>query len=228
MENLIRKNALNTSFLLLGILTSISLVGYGLLYIIEMPAVSPDGFVLNTLKVELHSSLGFGFLQPIFILVYAFAFLPIIIMFTIRKYSFNPFALVLTCCLITVSLILEMVNNLPLVASGLFYSKSAGISPEIQLFLVQRETIKYLSFDVAGFTLLYFAFFIYAIVFFKSHRILSYVIIGSILLFVANVPCLWFAPQMAVILMAISVFVFALIPIYLVKMTLEEVQSNSK
>jgi hypothetical protein len=125
--------------------------------------------------------------------------------------------------MITVSLILEMINNLPLFALGLFNGKLAGISPEMQLFLAQRETIKYLSYDVAGFTLLYFAFFIYAIVFSKSNRILSYAIIGSILLFVANVPCLWFAPQMAIILMAISVFVFVLIPIYLVKMTLEEV-----
>jgi hypothetical protein len=177
---------------------------------------------------ETHNSFGFGFMQPIFILVCAFAFLPVVILFTIKKYKSNPYALVIACCMITVSLILEIINNLPLVAIGLYNGKLADLSPEIHLYLAQRETIKYLSFDVAGFTLLYFAFFIYAIVFFKSHRILSYSIIGSILLFIANVPFLWFAPKMAVILMAISVFVFALIPIYLAKMTIKEVQSDSK
>lgn len=216
------------SFLLLAILTSVSLVGYGLLYIIGMPAVSPDGFVPKTLGKETHNSFEFGFMQPIFILIYAFAFLPVIILFTIKKYKSNPYALVIACCMITVSLILEIINNLPLVAIGLYNGKLAGVSPEIQLYLAQRETIKYLSLDVTGFTLLYFSFFIYAIVFFKSYRILSYSIIGSILLFIANVPFLWFAPKMAVILMAISVFVFALIPIYLAKMSIEEVQSGSK
>ena len=216
------------SIWLLGILTSISLVGYGLIYIIGMPAVSPDGFVPKTIGSQPHSSLAFGFLQPILILVYAFAFLPVIIFFTIKKYKSNPFALVMTCSLITVSLLLEIINNLPLVAFGLFGGRSAGLSPEIQLFLAQKETLRYLSYDVAGFTLLYFAFFIYAIVFFKTHRILSNAIIGSILLFVANVPCLWFAPKLAVILMAISVFVFALIPIFLAKMCVEEFQFISK
>lgn len=217
------KHFLRKSYLLLGILTSVSLVGYGLLYIIGMPAVSPDEFVPKTLGTETHSSFGFGFLQPIFILVYAFTFLPVILLFSIKKYKSNSYALVIACCMITVSLILEIINNLPLVALGLYNGKLAGVSTEIHLYLAQRETIRYLSLDVAGFTLLYFGFFIYAIVFFKSYRILSYSAISSILLFIANVPFLWFAPKMAVILMAISVFVFALIPIYLAKMTIEKV-----
>jgi len=51
--------------------------------------------------------------------------------------------------------------------------------------------------------------------------LLSYTMIGSIVLFIANVPCLWFAPNVAVILMAMSIFAFAPVPIFLARMAIE-------
>jgi len=83
------------------------------------------------------------------------------------------------------------------------------------------ETIKYLAFDVVGFAFAYLAFFIYALVFFKSDKVMSYTIIGSIVTFIANIPFLWFAPNGAVVLMVISVFAFALVPIYLARMAVK-------
>ena len=72
-------------------------------------------------------------------------------------------------------------------------------------------------FDVAGFTLIYVAIFIYAIIYYQSHKWFSFTIIGSIALFIINVPFLWFIPNMAVILMVLSIFAMAPVPIFLSK-----------
>lgn len=96
-----------------------------------------------------------------------------------------------------------------------------SISPEILLYLRQVDSIRYLSYDVAGFTLAYAAVFVYALIHFRSHRWLSYTIIGSIVAFIANVPFLWFAPNVAVILMSVSIFAFASVPIFLARMAIE-------
>jgi len=209
------------SILVLGIISSIGIIGYGLSYIIKMPAVSPDGFVPKTLGNNSSTTFGFGNILALFILMYAFAFLPVNIMFTIKKYRTNPYALIIASSLITISLIVEIINNLPLLAAGLFLGKLESVSPDIQLYLRQMETIKYIAFDVVGFAFAYFAFFIYALVFFKSEKVLSYTIIGSIVMFIVNIPFLWFAPSVAVVLMVISIFAFALVPIYLARMAIK-------
>lgn len=212
-------NVFKRCYLLLGILAAIGLVGYGLAYIIVMPKVSPDGFVPSTPGTG--ASFGLGTVLAIFVLIYAFAFLPLNVMFTIKKCSVNPYALVFACCLISVSSVIEIMNNLPLIAVGIYPGKLASVSSEILLYLHQVETIKWLSYDVAGFTLIYVAIFVYAVIYFRSHRILSYAILGSIVLFIANIPCLWFAPNMAILLMALSVFALAFVPVYLARMTVE-------
>jgi hypothetical protein len=214
------------SILVLGIISSIGIFGYGLSYIIKMPAVSPDGFVPKTLGNNSSTTFGFGNLLALFILMYAFAFLPVTIMFTIKKYRTNPYALIIASSLITISLIVEIINNLPLFAAGLFSGKLERISPDIQLYLRQIETIKYLAFDVVGFALAYLAFLIYAIVFFKSDKVLSYTIIGSVFMFIINIPFLWFMPIVAVVLMVISIFAFALVPIYMARMAIKSLFLN--
>lgn len=116
---------------------------------------------------------------------------------------------------------IEIVNNLPPLAASIYPVKLANISPDILLYIRQVETIRYLSFDVAGFTLAYVAIFVYALVYFKTYRWLSYTIIGSIVIFIANIPCLWFAPHLAVILMSISILAFAAVPIFLARMAVD-------
>ncbi len=208
-------------FLALGVLAAVGLVGYGLAYIIVMPKVSPGGFVPTTLGTSASASSGFGTILAVFVLVYAFALLPVNIMFTIKNYRTSPCALVFACCLTSLSLVIEILNNLPLIAVGIYPGQLTSISSDVLLYLRQVETIRWLSYDVTGFTLAYVAIFVYALVYFRSQRRLSYTILGSIALFVANVPCLWFAPNAAVILMALSIFAFALVPIYLARMATE-------
>jgi hypothetical protein len=167
------------------------------------------------------TSFGFGAILAMFVLIYAFAFLPVNIAFTVRQYRTNPLALVLACCLCTTSSLIELINNLPVVAAGIYPGRLENIPPEVRLYLRQVETIRYLSFDAAGFVLIYLAFFIYAMVYVRSRRRMSFMIFGSIATFFANVPCLWFAPSMAVALLAVSVLALAPVPISLARMAIE-------
>jgi hypothetical protein len=204
-------------FLILGILTAIGLLGYGLAYLIVMPQVSPEGFVPRALENDTAVSLSFGTIQAIFILIYAFSFLPVSVMFTVKKYHLNPYAMVLACCLLGISSMLEISNNLPVVATGIYPGEFEQIPVDVLLYLKQIETIQYLALDVAGFSLIYAAVFVYALVYYRSHRWLSHTIFASIILFVLNVPCLWFAPHAAVILMAISIFALVPVPVFLAR-----------
>jgi hypothetical protein len=214
-------NIFKKGFLALGVFAAIGLSGYGLSYIIVMPKVSPDGFVPETLGISAGTPSHFGTILAGFVLLYAFTFLPVTTMLTVKKYSVNPYAMVFAECLAGISALIEIFNNLPLIATGIYPGKLESIPSGVLLYLRQVESIRYLSYDVAGFTLAYVAIFVYAIIFFRSHRLLSYTIIGSIVLFIANVPCLWFAPNAAVILMAISIFAFALVPIFLARIAIE-------
>jgi hypothetical protein len=207
--------------LALGVLAAIGLLGYGLSYIVVMPKVSPNGFVPSTPGGSNGTSSHFGMILAVFVLLYAFAFLPVTTLFTVKKYSVNPYALVFAGCLAGLSSLIEIFNNLPLVATGIYPGRLESISAEVLLYLRQVETIRFLAFDVAGFTLIYAASLVYAIVFFRPQRLLSLTIIASIVLFLANVPCLWFAPNAAVILMAISIFALVPVPIFLARMAIE-------
>lgn len=208
-------------YILLGILSAIGLIGYGLSYIVVMPKVSPDAFVPKALNANTSIPSWFGIIQPMFVLLYSFALLPVIIMFTIKKIKFNPYALVLACCLMVVSLIIEIFNSLPIISLLTYPVKLTEVSPDVRLYISQIESIKFLSFDVAGFSIAYAAIFIYAIVYFRENKLLSYSVFLSILLFILNVPFVWFAPSLAVILMAFSVLAFAMVPIILAKMAIE-------
>jgi hypothetical protein len=208
-------------FLALGILAAAGLVGYALTYLLVMPKVSPDGFVPTTLEIRAGVPAYFGTLQAAFILLYAFAFLPVNILFTAQKYRTSPYAVVFASCLIGISSLLEMINNLPLIAVGIYPGKLAEVSADVLLRLRQVETLRYLAYDVAGFTLLYAALGVYALIYLKSRRSLSFSIIGSIVLFIANVPCLWYAPNLAVILMALSILAMAPVPVFLARMAVE-------
>ncbi len=208
-------------FLVLGILAAVGLLGYGLSYIVVMPQLSVDRFVPQTAGTGPRTASDFSTLLAAWVLLYAFAFLPVTTLFTIKKYSVHPYAVVLAGCLVTLSSVLEIVNNLPIIAAWVYPGQLASISPEVLLYMRQMETLRFLAFDVAGFSLAYAAFFCYALMYLRTRRALSYTILGSIAAFIANVPFLWVAPNVAIILMAVSIFAFAAVPIFLARMAVE-------
>ena len=203
MEKELSPDVFKKGFVVLGVLSAAGLLGYAFSYIIAMPKVSPDGFVPKTLESSTETPFEFGAILAIFVLLYAFAFLPVNIMFTVKKHSTSPYALVFACCLISVSSLIEIINNLPVLAVSIYPGELESVPSNILIHLQQVETIRYLVYDVVGFSLIYMAIFVYAVVYFQTHRWLSYMIIGSIALFIANVSCLWFASKAAVILMVL-------------------------
>jgi hypothetical protein len=205
-----------------SVITSISLVAYGVASLMNMQAVNPEGFIPSALPSRSGSGFNIGILSALCVLAYAFSFLPVIAFFTVKKYQISPAALILAACLLLISFVLEIVNSLPLLSLGILGGKVGGVSPDVQLYVHQMDAVKFMAFDVAGFTLAYIAFGIYALVFFRTKKILSFTMIGSIITFIANVPFLWIAPPVAVILMVISIFAFAVVPPVLAKMALNK------
>jgi hypothetical protein len=213
-------NLFKNIFIFLGVMTFVGIIGYGASYIIKMPEISPDGFVPKSVSIDSMTKFGFGNILAVFVLLYAFNFFPIIVMYTAKNYKTNPYAMIIAFSLITISLIIEIINNLPLLVSPFFHVSIDNVSKDTLLYLRQKETITYLAFDVAGFILAYIGFFIYALILYKRNPLISYTIYTSIILFIANVPFLWIAPNMAIILMFLSIVAFALVPIFLVRLTL--------
>jgi len=211
----------------MGIVTFLSVFLYGIGNLVSMPAVSPDGFIPQSLDAAPSPHSWLAKLSPLFVLLYALSFLPVVVLFTIEKYRIDPPAMIVGGCLLVVSLLVELINALPLTALMLAPVRRPSMSPEVLLFLGQVDATRFMAYDVAGFTLAYMGLFVYAIAFFRSNRWLSGLVLTSIVLFVANVPFLWIAPPMAVILMAASILVFSILPLLLVRAGLSEIKPGS-
>jgi hypothetical protein len=205
--------------LILGVLAGLSLFGYALVNLIRMPAVSPDAFVPKALSQAGRSPVGS--LQFIFVLGFSFSFLPVSIMFTIKRYKDNPYGMVLGSSLLCLALILEVMNNLPFVGNYLYLEPLAPLPPAVLLYLNQTAAIRYLSFDVAGFSILYVSLLVFAVIYWNVNRIMGYLIVASVIIFSVSAPFLWITGSMAVVLMAVSIFCLVPIPIYFGRMAVE-------
>lgn len=214
-----RAELFQTIMLSLGILAGLSLFGYALVNLIRMPAISPDAFVPKELSQSSRSL--WSLLQFIFILGFSFSFLPVCILFTIRRYGDNPAAMIIGCSLLAFALILKVINNLPFLGNYLYPEPLAQIPSDVLLYLNQTAAIRYLSLDVAGFTILYASLLVYAIVYWNAKRILGYLIVASVVIFAASVPFLWLSGKAAVVCLAVSVFCLVPIPILFGKMAVE-------
>jgi hypothetical protein len=206
-------------FLLLGFLAAAGLFGYALTYLVGMPQVHSDGFIPTSVNTNATWPSAFATVQSSFIVLYAFALLPVVVMFTVKSHAASPYAIIGAGSLLVLTLVLELVNNLPVLVAGSFAGRFAHPDPETLLYLLQMESVRYLALDLVGFSGAYFAFFVYAVVFRRTRRVLWWTILASIGLFLANVPFLWAVPNMAVILMALSVIALAPAPVILSRMS---------
>jgi hypothetical protein len=169
-----------------------------------MPAVSPDAFVPKDLAGSGKSL--FELLQLIFILGFSFSLLPVTVMFTIRRYSDNPAGMIIGCSLLCFALAIEVMNSLPFLGNYVYPKPLVEILSNVLLYLNQMSAIRYLSFDVAGFTVLYVSLSVYALVYWNSKRMIGYLIVASIVTFSASAPFLWISGDMAVIWMVVSIY----------------------
>lgn len=198
----------------LGITAAISLVAYCIPTLQMINAVTPDGFIPQTPQTNQPAQQHINW-SALAVLVYAFASIPVIVLFTIRQFSVSPVGIVTASSLLFLSMIMEVFNSLPMLAVSIANVKLSVVSPEVALRIAQSEATRFMGFDVAGFTLIYMCYMAYGIIFFRRNRLLGYLVAASIVLFIANIPFLWIAPWMAVILMVSSILLVAPVPVYM-------------
>ena len=206
----------------LAVFTAVGLAGYAVSYLVVLPDVGSAGFMPTSLGELDGTPSAFATVLAGFALLYAFAFLPVAAMVTVRRYQTAPVASVFAVCLAGVSSIIEIVNNLPVLAARMYGGELAAISDDVLLRLIQVDAIRYLALDVAGFTLAYLAFVFYALAAWRTTRWPAYATGVSIGLFVINVPCLWFSPKAAVVLMAISILILSVVELGLGRIAAED------
>ncbi|MBE2215444.1 MAG: hypothetical protein IAE82_16335 [Opitutaceae bacterium] len=213
-------------FRALAFTTLASLVLYGLGAISQVPPTGLDGFIPGSLEAAPPPASLLARLSPVLVLVYAFSFLPVVVLFTVAKFRTQPFGIILGSCLVVTSLLIEIINALPLTAHLVAHPRPTGVAPEVVLFMMQTDAVRFLALDVAGFTLAYVGLAVFAVVLFREHRRLARLIVASTLLFAANVPFLWVQPWMAVLLMVASIFAFAAIPVLLAGIAIRELSER--
>ena len=147
--------------------------------------------------------------------------MPVAIIFATKRYGDSPAGMILGCSLLCFALVIEVMNNLPFLGNYVYPDPLTEIPPDALLYLNQMSAIRYLSFDVAGFTVLYVSLFVYALVYWNSKRTMGYLIVASIVTFLASAPFLWISGGMAVVLMAVSIYCLVPVPIYFGRMAME-------
>jgi uncharacterized membrane protein YhaH (DUF805 family) len=203
------------SLVVLGVLAAAGLAGYAVSYLVALPSVGSGGFVPTSLGDRDGTPSTLATVLAGFALLYAFAFLPVAVAVTVRRYRAASSASIIAACLAGVSSVVEIVNNLPVFAAGIFPGDLQSIPADVLLRLIQMDAIRFLALDVAGFTLVYLAFAVYALVEWRESRRPAYLIATSIVLFIVNVPFLRFAPKAAVVLMAASILAMAPVAVWL-------------
>jgi hypothetical protein len=208
--------SLTRPMFLLSVLAAAGLCGYALLNLIAMPAVGPGAFVPKSLAPA--APPWFAVLQVTSVLAFAFALLPVGVMLTIGRYGAHPQGIVLAGVLLCLALLLEIDNNLP-VLGALFYPEPlAAVPAEVALRLRQAASLRYLAFDVAGFSLLYASLLVYSAIFWKTNRWLGIWSVGSLVSFLASAPLLWLNGTAAVALLAVAVLAAVPVPVILGRM----------
>lgn len=204
----------NLLVFVLGVSAAIALVAYCIPTLQMMNAVIPDGFIPQIQPTAQPGKQHINW-SALAVLVYALASIPVIVLFTIRQFKVSPASIVTASSLLILSMIMEVFNSLPTLASSVAHIKVPAVSPEVALRFAQSEATRFMGFDVAGFTLIYMCYMAYGVILFRRNKLLGYSVAASIVLFIANVPFLWIAPWVAVILMVSSILLVAPVPAYM-------------
>ena len=95
------------------------------------------------------------------------------------------------------------------------------VSADVALRLRQAAAIRYLAFDVAGFSVLYASLLVYSAVFWKTNRLLATLNVASVLTFTLSAPFLWISGVAAVVLLVIAVLAVVPVPVILGRLATE-------
>jgi hypothetical protein len=198
-----------------GVAATAGLLGYAAAYLIVLPTVGSSGFVPTSLGDVGGRVSGFAATLAACASLYALAVLPVALVYAVKGYQRSPYGMTLAASLIGVSSILEIINNLPVIALAVYPHRLQAVPADVVLRLAQEDAIAYLALDVLGFALIYAGFLVFGLADRHVRRWPAVLTAASIALFAANVPFLWLAPQVAVCLMAASILALACIPVLL-------------
>lgn len=193
-------------------LSSFGVLSCGLSYLIALPPVTPAMLVSGSFG-SLAAGRVFGIVQSGTVLLYALALLPVAAALTIRQYRVNPFGIFLGGCISCLSVVLEVINTLPALTAQLYPASLLAPPPEMAAYVRQTQWIRFVSFDVAGFTLGFVAALLYAFLFRRQESRLAWVAIGTVAVFLLHLPILWVSPVVAVALMGVSICIGAAPPL---------------
>jgi hypothetical protein len=211
---------LDRGIFLLSIVAATGLCGYAVLNLIAMPAVSPGAFVPNSLTGH-KGHVWFAALQLTSVLAFAFALMPVGVMLTIRKYQVHPQGMVIAGVLLCLALFFEIENSLPVLGALAYPEHLAQVPADLELRLRQTAAIRYLAFDVAGFSVLYASLLVYSAVFWRSNRLLATLNVASVLTFALSAPFLWISGVVAVLLLVVAVLAVVPVPVILGRLATE-------
>lgn len=206
--------------LLLGGLSTLGVLVCGLSYLIALPPVTP-AMLLSGSFDSLPVGRGFGALQAGSVLLYAFTLLPVGVALSVRHYRINPAGMIIGGCITGVSVLMEIFNNLPALTALLYPAALVPPPPELAACLRQAAWIRYVSFDVAGFTLAFAAGLLYAVIFRRKQSLLAWIAIGSVGIFLLHLPFLWISPTVAVALMGLSICLAGCTPLIYARLASE-------
>ncbi|MCL1918943.1 MAG: hypothetical protein FWG14_11600 [Peptococcaceae bacterium] len=207
----------------LGIIASLSLVVCALCYIVApVPIDGLGGFLPDSGEADPSRSWLTG-AYAAGLVAYALATAPIVAVCAVRCYRLNPILVVMAAAWLELSFVLELLNNLPLIARFLMppTATPVGLDNEALTYLAQLDTLDYLASDVPGFMLAYVGLTILSVVVYRHSRGLAIITAASFALFLANIPFLWFEPKiLACLLLGLAVLAFAGFPFTMVRISL--------
>jgi hypothetical protein len=193
-------------------LSSLGILGCGVSYLVALPPVTPAMLVAGSFE-SLAVGRGFGIVQSGTVLLYALALLPVVVALAIRQYRVHPFGIVLGGCIWVLSLVIEVFNTLPTLALRLYPAPLIAPPAAMLPYLRQTQWIRFLAFDVAGFTMGFVAALVFAVVFRRREPRLAWLAVGSVAVFLIHLPFLWISPVVAVALMGASICIAAATPL---------------
>jgi hypothetical protein len=209
----------------LGVIASLSLVVCALCYIVApVPIDGLSGFLPDSGQTE-PSRTWLSVLYAAGLVIYALAAAPVVAVCTVRCYRLNPILVVMAAVWLELSFVLELVNNLPMVAKFLLppTATPVGLSNEALTYLSQLNALNYYAFDVPGFMLAYIGLAIISAIVYRHARGLAIVTAASFVLLLANIPFLWLGPKiLASILMGLAILIFAGFPLIMVKLSVRD------
>ena len=179
------------------------MIGIGVEYLVSYPPVTIESIFPRTMEGADSGTEGISY--PVLVFASSLLMLPVIAVVCYRNRALKPNTLICGTVFFAVGLVVELLNNAPVLARAIPGLPYSPLDNPVALRLLQHDTIDYLALDVVGFSLIFLAALLYANVFWNHRRTISWTAIASVGFFLFHLPLMLTAPQMGLVLISISI-----------------------